>query len=259
MNSANDDVSLDGLAVADAKARIVEWLDAQQLGASAITYKLRDWLFSRQRYWGEPFPIVYDEAGRAVALPESMLPVELPEIDDFEPRILADDDTALPEPPLARAEEWVTVELDLGDGPRTYRRETNTMPQWAGSCWYYLRYLDPTNGDALVDPANERYWMVGNGSRRRRRHRPLRRWRRARGAAPPLRALLAQGAVRPRPRVDARSRSTACSTRAPSPRPPTPTTAARTSRPPRCRSATARGSTPTATRSCATTARWARA
>jgi len=94
--------------------------------------------------------------------------VELPEIDDFEPRILADDAAleevgALPEPPLARAEEWVTVELDLGDGPRTYRRETNTMPQWAGSCWYYLRYLDPTNGGALVDPANEHYWMVGNG------------------------------------------------------------------------------------------------
>jgi leucyl-tRNA synthetase len=161
VNSANDGVSLDGLGMADAKQRIVDWLDGQQLGASAITYKLRDWLFSRQRYWGEPFPIVYDESGRPVALPESMLPVELPEIDDFEPRILADDDTALPEPPLARAEDWVTVELDLGDGPRTYRRETNTMPQWAGSCWYYLRYLDPTNGTALVDPVNERYWMTG--------------------------------------------------------------------------------------------------
>ncbi len=104
VNSANDGVSLDGLGVAEAKQRIVDWLDGQQLGASAITYKLRDWLFSRQRYWGEPFPIVYDEEGRAVALPESMLPVELPEIDDFEPRILADtaltDGTALPEPPL---------------------------------------------------------------------------------------------------------------------------------------------------------------
>jgi leucyl-tRNA synthetase len=169
VNSANDDVSLDGLGVADAKQRIVEWLDAQEVGASAITYKLRDWLFSRQRYWGEPFPIVYDEAGLPVALPESMLPVELPEIDDFEPRILADDtdladDGALPEPPLARAEEWVTVELDLGDGVRRYRRETNTMPQWAGSCWYYLRYLDPTNRDALVDPENERYWMTGAAS-----------------------------------------------------------------------------------------------
>ena len=93
-----------------------------------------------------------------------MLPVELPDITDFEPRILADDDTALPEPPLARAEDWVHVELDLGDGPQRYRRETNTMPQWAGSCWYYLRYLDPTNADALVDPEIERYWMVGDGA-----------------------------------------------------------------------------------------------
>jgi leucyl-tRNA synthetase len=161
VNSANEEVSLDGLDVADAKQRIVEWLDSRERGASAITYKLRDWLFSRQRYWGEPFPIVYDEDGRAVALPASMLPVELPEIDDFAPRILAEDDTALPEPPLARAEEWVTVELDLGDGPRVYRRETNTMPQWAGSCWYYLRYLDPTNDEQLVAPENERYWMIG--------------------------------------------------------------------------------------------------
>ncbi len=92
-------------------------------------------------------------------LPESMLPVELPEITDFEPRILADDDAALPEPPLARADDWVHVELDLGDGRPGVPRETNTMPQWAGSCWYYLRYLDPTNENALVDPAVERYWM----------------------------------------------------------------------------------------------------
>ncbi len=95
-----------------------------------------------------------------------MLPVELPEITDFEPRILADDDGALPEPPLARAEDWVHVELDLGDGLQQYRRETNTMPQWAGSCWYYLRYLDPTNADALVDPDVEKYWMVGHGDPR---------------------------------------------------------------------------------------------
>jgi leucyl-tRNA synthetase len=88
-----------------------------------------------------------------------MLPVQLPDITDFEPRILAEDDTSLPEPPLARAEDWVRLELDLGDGVRTYRRETNTMPQWAGSCWYYLRYLDPTNADALVDSEIEKYWM----------------------------------------------------------------------------------------------------
>jgi leucyl-tRNA synthetase len=161
VNSTSTTVSLDGLASAEAKERIAAWLESVGAGAPAVTYKLRDWLFSRQRYWGEPFPIVYDEDDRPLALPESMLPVELPDIDDFAPRILADDDTALPEPPLARAEDWVNVELDLGAGSRVYRRETNTMPQWAGSCWYYLRYLDPTNADALVDPEIERYWMVG--------------------------------------------------------------------------------------------------
>jgi len=165
MNSTNESVSLDGLGMAHAKDRIIGWLEEVEAGGEAVTYKLRDWLFSRQRYWGEPFPIVYDADGRAHALPESMLPVELPDITDFEPRILADDDTALPEPPLARAEEWVHVDLDVGDGRgvQRYRRETNTMPQWAGSCWYYLRYLDPTNADALVDPEIERYWMGEGG------------------------------------------------------------------------------------------------
>jgi leucyl-tRNA synthetase len=104
---------------------------------------------------------VYDDDGLPVALPESMLPVTLPEVEDFEPRIVADDVDTLPEPPLARAEHWVTVELDLGDGPTTYVRELNTMPQWAGSCWYYLRYLDPTNENELVSPEVERYWMQG--------------------------------------------------------------------------------------------------
>jgi leucyl-tRNA synthetase len=163
VNSASGEVSLDGLPTAEAKQRIAEWLDSVGRGAPAVTYKLRDWLFSRQRYWGEPFPIVYDESDRPVALPDSLLPVELPDITDFEPRILADDDASLPEPPLARADDWVNVELDLGNGPIVYRRETNTMPQWAGSCWYYLRYLDPTNENALVDPDVERYWMVGDG------------------------------------------------------------------------------------------------
>ena len=158
MASANTEVSLDGLPTADAKARIAEWLDATGNGAPAVTTKLRDWLFSRQRYWGEPFPIVYDD-DLPVAVPESMLPVTLQEMTDFEPRILAEDDPAPPEPPLARAEDWVHVTLDLGDGERTYRRETNTMPQWAGSCWYYLRYLDPTNENAFCDPEVERYWM----------------------------------------------------------------------------------------------------
>jgi len=158
---------LDGMHVDEAKAAIVAWLEENGYGAGAVTYKLRDWLFSRQRYWGEPFPIVYDEVG-PVALPESMLPVVLPAMTDFEPST-SDDPDALPEPPLARASEWVEVELDLpgpewagyGRGPVTYIRETNTMPQWAGSCWYYLRYLDPTNEDAFVDPRVEREWGTG--------------------------------------------------------------------------------------------------
>ncbi len=165
MHSAHDDLALDGLATPDAKRAIGEWLEHEGAGAPTVTYKLRDWLFSRQRYWGEPFPIVYDERGLPVALPDAMLPVELPDLDDFEPRVLADDDAdTVPEPPLARAEQWASVELDLGDGPRHYVRETNTMPQWAGSCWYYLRYLDPTNEDAPVDPDVERYWMGGAAS-----------------------------------------------------------------------------------------------
>ncbi len=162
MESSNDDVSLDGLATADAKVVIGAWLEETGWGAPSITYKLRDWLFSRQRYWGEPFPIVFDDAGLPVALPESMLPVELPEVTDFEPTIGGADDDTVPAPPLARATDWVDVELDLGEGPRRYRRETNTMPQWAGSCWYYLRYLDPTNDRAMVDPEIERYWSVGS-------------------------------------------------------------------------------------------------
>ena len=157
--STNEEVSLDGLPTPEAKRRITEWLDETGNGAPAVTYKLHDWLFSRQRYWGEPFPIVYDEHDLPVAVPESMLPVELPVMTDFEPQVLAEDDPAPPEPPLARADDWVVVELDLGDGPKQYRRETNTMPQWAGSCWYYLRYLDPTNENDLVDPVVERYWM----------------------------------------------------------------------------------------------------
>jgi leucyl-tRNA synthetase len=153
---------LDGLNVEDAKRKITEWLEKTDNGVGAVTYKLHDWLFSRQRYWGEPFPIVYDETGLPVALPESMLPVQLPEMSDFQPRIVADDAEALPEPPLARAEHWVTIDADLGDGPKTYLRETNTMPQWAGSCWYYLRYLDPTNENRIVEPEVERYWMQGD-------------------------------------------------------------------------------------------------
>ncbi len=153
---------LDGLEVSEAKRAMVAWLEGRGHGEGTVTYRLRDWLFSRQRYWGEPFPIVYDDQGRPVALPESVLPVELPEIDDYTPTVVGDDDDSVPEPPLGRAKEWAEVTLDLGDGPKTYRRELNTMPQWAGSCWYYLRYLDPDNDAALVDPDVERYWMQGS-------------------------------------------------------------------------------------------------
>ncbi|MEV0927487.1 leucine--tRNA ligase [Streptomyces spongiicola] len=160
INSSNDEISLDGLEVAEAKAKITEWLVAKGVGEATVNFRLRDWLFSRQRYWGEPFPIVYDEDGVAHALPESMLPLELPEVDDYSPRTFDPDDAdTRPETPLSRNAEWVEVELDLGDGVKRYRRETNTMPNWAGSCWYELRYLDPHNADRLVDPAIERYWM----------------------------------------------------------------------------------------------------
>ncbi|WP_106848228.1 leucine--tRNA ligase [Blastococcus sp. Marseille-P5729] len=162
INSAREDGDLDinGMPVAQAKQTVIGWLADKGLGEPTVTYKLRDWLFSRQRYWGEPFPIVYDETGLPIALPESQLPVELPEVDDFSPRT-GDPNDAMsePEPPLGRNAEWATVTLDLGDGPKQYRRELNTMPQWAGSCWYELRYLDPRNDRRFVDPENEQYWM----------------------------------------------------------------------------------------------------
>ncbi|MEV5938407.1 leucine--tRNA ligase [Streptomyces sp. NPDC051994] len=160
VNSANDAISLDGLHVVEAKAKITDWLAERGIGEGTVNFRLRDWLFSRQRYWGEPFPIVYDEDGVAHSLPESMLPLELPEVDDYSPRTFDPDDAdTSPETPLSRNEDWVNVELDLGDGVKKYRRETNTMPNWAGSCWYELRYLDPHNSDKLVDPTIEQYWM----------------------------------------------------------------------------------------------------
>ncbi len=151
---------LDGMDVAEAKATMITWLEEHEHGRGAVTYRLRDWLFSRQRYWGEPFPIVYDETGLPIALPDSMLPLDLPDTNDFSPKSFPPDDAdSEPEPPLGRVTDWVNVTLDLGDGPRRYRRETNTMPNWAGSCWYELRYLDPSNSEVLVDPDVERYWM----------------------------------------------------------------------------------------------------
>jgi leucyl-tRNA synthetase len=165
INSANAEISLNGMGVVEAKAAITEWLASRGAGEAVVQYKLRDWLFSRQRYWGEPFPVVWDADG-PVPLPADQLPVELPDVDDYSPKTYDPDaaDTE-PEPPLSRASEWVEVELDLGDGPQRYRRETNTMPQWAGSCWYYLRYLDPENASRFVDPDVERYWMGKDPSR----------------------------------------------------------------------------------------------
>ena len=161
INSANDSISLNGLtSISDAKLRMNEWLAQHSVGEPTTTYRLRDWLFSRQRYWGEPFPIVYDEDGRAYAVPTQVLPVLLPELADFKPTALSPDDaTSDPVPPLARVTDWTRVTLDLGDGPREYRREVNVMPQWAGSCWYEMRYLDPTNTDVFIDHEVERYWM----------------------------------------------------------------------------------------------------
>lgn len=143
----------DGLPTAEFKTKITVWLEERGLGARKINYKLRDWLFSRQRYWGEPFPILHevDAQGNPTGVVEPLslaeLPLLLPELDDYKP-------TGQPEPPLSKAKDWLWV---TRDGKR-YRRETNTMPQWAGSCWYYLRYLDPRNDQAFCDPAKERYW-----------------------------------------------------------------------------------------------------
>ncbi|MFC5281035.1 leucine--tRNA ligase [Arcanobacterium canis] len=160
VNSANDTLNLNGLDKAAGKATMVQWLESTGAGEEAISYRLRDWLFSRQRYWGEPFPVVYDDEGNVHALPESMLPVELPDTPDYSPRSYDPNDAeSNPEPPLGRLTDWVNVELDLGDGLKHYTRDTNTMPNWAGSCWYEIRYIDPHDDDAFVAPENEAYWM----------------------------------------------------------------------------------------------------
>ncbi|MFI5317453.1 MAG: leucine--tRNA ligase, partial [Myxococcota bacterium] len=141
---------LDGLPTAEAKEKMTAWLEEHGVGKRAVSYKLRDWLFSRQRYWGEPFPVIHTDDGQVKLLPESELPVGLPELEDFKPR-------GGFEPPLARAGDWAaTVDRETG---RPARRDTNTMPQWAGSCWYYLRFCDPHNAEAPFSREAERYWM----------------------------------------------------------------------------------------------------
>jgi leucyl-tRNA synthetase len=146
--------AFDGQPTAEFKRKITDWLELRGLGRERVNYKLRDWLFSRQRYWGEPFPILHevDAEGRPTGLvrpvPVEELPLTLPELEDYKP-------SGQPEPPLGKAADWLWV---TRDGQR-YRRETNTMPQWAGSCWYYLRYLDPHNDQIFCDPAKERAWM----------------------------------------------------------------------------------------------------
>ena len=160
INSASAEISLNGLPTQEAKKKITTWLESKSLGKKTINYKLRDWLFSRQRYWGEPFPIIWkrDATGNLYheALPESALPLLPPKLDDYKP-------TPDGQPPLARAQDWV----NLPDGST---RETNTMPQWAGSCWYYLRYLDAKNPNAFVSPEAENYWMGANKESRNTEH-----------------------------------------------------------------------------------------
>ncbi|KAI8470252.1 MAG: hypothetical protein J3K34DRAFT_262668 [Monoraphidium minutum] len=149
--SSSGGLKIDGLATPEAKAKAAEWLEASGHGRRQVNYKLRDWLFARQRYWGEPFPIIFPEGGGGpVAVPEGELPLTLPDTDDFKP-------SGTPESPLANITDWVnTTDPETG---KPARRETSTMPQWAGSCWYYLRFIDPANGAAMVDPEKEKYWM----------------------------------------------------------------------------------------------------
>ena len=150
---------LNGLPTAQAKEKITKWLAEKGLGKGTVNYKLRDWLFSRQRYWGEPIPIVHCAKCGAVPLPENELPLLLPDMKDFAPKAHPPSAGKLStgEPPLAKAAEWVNTKCPACKGPG--KRETNTMPQWAGSCWYYLRYLDPKNDKAFVSKEKEKYWM----------------------------------------------------------------------------------------------------
>ena len=140
---------LDGLTVEEAKQKITAWLTEQGRGHAKVNYKLRDWVFSRQRYWGEPIPIVHCEKCGYVPLPESELPLRLPEVESYEP-------TETGESPLAKMTDWVSTTCPHCGGPA--KRETDTMPQWVGSSWYFLRYIDPHNSEALASPEALRYW-----------------------------------------------------------------------------------------------------
>ncbi|MEM9019515.1 MAG: leucine--tRNA ligase [Planctomycetota bacterium] len=156
INSENDEISINGHPVSEAKQKITAWIENKGVGNAKVNYKLRDWLFSRQRYWGEPFPILHGPDGEIVPVPEDQLPVSLPEMEDFKPEG-TDDPDAPPQPPLGRAgDDWKKVVIDGVE----YTRELNTMPNWAGSCWYYLRYCDPANHQRLIGEDAEAYWMV---------------------------------------------------------------------------------------------------
>ena len=149
INSENATLCLNGLNKKQGIAKVIEWLEANKIGKATVNYKLRDWLFSRQRYWGEPFPIIHWEDGEISTVDDSELPVLLPELKDYKP---GDGGQS----PLANATEWLQV---VDKNGRKGIRETNTMPQWAGSCWYYLRYIDACNGDAFLAKELEKYWM----------------------------------------------------------------------------------------------------
>ena len=146
---------LNGLPTAEAKTKIIDWLSRTGMGRAAVNYKLRDWLFSRQRYWGEPFPVLHGEDGETTPIPEAELPLELPPMTDFHPTPMPDDAKGPPEPPLGRAKGWSTA---TRDGKR-FLHDLNTMPNWAGSCWYYLRFIDPHNARRFCGAEAERYWM----------------------------------------------------------------------------------------------------
>ncbi|KAL8032932.1 hypothetical protein ABFX02_13G129700 [Erythranthe guttata] len=148
-SSTTSGLDINGLSSKDAASRVIEWLEKTGNGMKKVNYKLRDWLFARQRYWGEPIPVIFNDRGECEPISEAELPLTLPELDDFTP-------TGTGEPPLAKALSWVeTIDPTTGGSAR---RETNTMPQWAGSCWYYLRFMDPKNSNALVDKEKEMYW-----------------------------------------------------------------------------------------------------